>query len=526
MIFSLNIIQNNRFSFCLLLSLQPALLFAGNLNSPAALDSLDSAMYNLEDIYNRLDTGASATPLTGTFTEPTAGPSSTGHNINEIMSKAPVMDETLGADPEFVTGGKTYWGLSKDNWGLQTGTMPNIGAQNITPKTTDITISEGYHDGKGKVAGDSDLISANLKAGINIFGVSGKTEVVDTVSGTAKAAEILNGKKAWVDGVELTGSLTTQTIKNTTDAILAGNYAAINLSSVDTDLKTANIKAGVTIFGIAGKTEVVDTTSGNALAGEILTGKKAWVDGVEITGSLTTQTLSNANDTVTAGNYVGTTLSAVDLDLHSDNIKAGKTIFGISGKTEVVDTTSGDAVAGELLMGKKAWVDGIEITGSLTTQTLSNANDTVTAGNYAGTTLSAVDTDLATANIKAGITVFGITGKTEVVDTTSGDAVAADMLSGKVAWVDGLEVTGTIATQTLSDTNSTVAAGFYAATNLSTIDADLISANIKSGVTLYGVPGKVEVVDTAGATATAADICLGKTAYVNGLLVTGTKAGC
>jgi len=498
----------------------------GSLNSPAGIDSADSAMYTLEDIYNRLSSGTTGSLRSSSFTEPSSGPGSTGRSLNDIMGKAPTMDETSGADPEFVVGGKTYWGISKDNWGLQTGTMKNVGEQDVTPTTEDVTITEGYHDGNGTVAGDTDLVSANIKAGVSIFKVSGKTEVVDTTTGDATNDHILKGKKAWVDGVEITGTLATQTIKDSTDSITAGNYLETKLSTIDTDLKTANIRAGVTIFGIAGKTEVVDTTTGTAVAGEILTGKKAWVDGIEITGSLTTQTLTNSNDTVTAGNYTSTTLSAVDTDLVTANIKAGITIFGISGKTEVVDTTSGDAVADEILTGKKAWVDGVEITGSLTTQSLTDTNDTVIAGNYAGTTLSAVDTDLVIANIKAGITIFGITGKTEVVDTSTGDAVAANLLSGKIAWVDGLEVTGTIDTQTLSDTNTTVAEGFYAATNLATIDADLISANIKSGVTLFGVPGQAQVVDTSDADATAADICLNKTAYINGSKITGTKTGC
>jgi hypothetical protein len=88
-------------------------------------------------------------------------------------------------------------------------------------------------------------------------------------------------------------------------------------------------------------------------------------------------------------------------------------------------------------------VDGTEINGALATQTLAPTTVVVAAGYYAATNLAQVDTDLATANIKAGATIFGVTGKTEVVDTTTGDAVAADLKSGKKAWVDGSEITGT-----------------------------------------------------------------------------------
>lgn len=110
----------------------------------------------------------------------------------------------------------------------------------------------------------------------------------------------------------------------------------------------------------------------------------------------------------------------------------------------MVDTTTGDAVAGEILSGKKAWVDGSEVTGSLGTQTLSVASTTVSAGNYTATTLSAVDSDLAAANIKNGVTIFGVAGDSNVVDTTTGDATATEIANGKKAWVDGSEITGSL----------------------------------------------------------------------------------
>ena len=83
------------------------------------------------------------------------------------------------------------------------------------------------------------------------------------------------------------------------------------------------------------------------------------------------------------------------------------------------------------------------IEGNLANQALSPATAVVAAGRYAVTNLTQVDTDLVTGNIRSGVNIFGVTGKTEVVDTTTGDAVAADILTGKKAWVDGSEVTGT-----------------------------------------------------------------------------------
>jgi len=89
-------------------------------------------------------------------------------------------------------------------------------------------------------------------------------------------------------------------------------------------------------------------------------------------------------------------------------------------------------------------INGLPSVGSVSLQTLNPANDTVAAGYYAATTLHAVDADLATGNIRAGVTVFGIAGKVEVVDTAEGvaGAIDADIALGKKAWVNGVEITG------------------------------------------------------------------------------------
>jgi len=206
-------------------------------------------------------------------------------------------------------------------------------------------------------------------------------------------------------------------------------------------------------------------------------------------------------------------------------------------------TDSGDATAGDILSGKIAWIDGSAVTGTIATRTLSAANDTVSAGYYAATTLSAVDADLATGNIKSGVTVFGIAGNSNVVNTTTGDAVAGEILSGKKAWVDGLEITGTITDREGDNASTaqvaaaglnylTAPAGFYdgddrvSATDaqIAALDGDIVTGNIKSGVTVFGVAGSGYVVSTGGVNAAAGDLLSGKTAYVLGSKVTGTMA--
>ncbi len=64
-------------------------------------------------------------------------------------------------------------------------------------------------------------------------------------------------------------------------------------------------------------------------------------------------------------------------------------------------------------------------------KTLDPANDTVAAGYYAATTLHAVDADLASGNIKSGVTIFGKAGADTVQDISDADAVEADVAADK-----------------------------------------------------------------------------------------------
>ena len=263
------------------------------------------------------------------------------------------------------------------------------------------------------------------------------------------------------------------------------------MHAVDADLATANIKSGTTIFGIAGAPNVVDTTSGDAVAGEILSGKKAWVDGAEVTGDITTQTLSDLNDTVAAGYYAATTLSTVDTDLAVGNIKEGVVIFGKTGTFP----NDGTALAGEVKTGQTFYTNSsTKITGS-GTQTLSPLSETVAAGYYTATTLSTVDNDLATANIKSGITIFGKAGDSNVVDTSLGTAAAGDILTGKIAYAAGSEVTGNVAAGSNvsggnGDKTFTIPDGLYSGSKTATAnDTDLAAGNIKDTVVIFGVTG-------------------------------------
>jgi hypothetical protein len=141
------------------------------------------------------------------------------------------------------------------------GSIPSKGAAIITPGTANQIIASGqYLTGDQTIAGDPDLISSNIKAGANIFGVVGNSNVVDTSAGTAVAADILSGKVAFVDGAQVNGSMVDRGTVNQTLStqgqqytILAGKHSGSGkVTASFANLSANNIKNSVNIGGVVG----------------------------------------------------------------------------------------------------------------------------------------------------------------------------------------------------------------------------------------------------------------------------------
>ena len=137
------------------------------------------------------------------------------------------------------------------------------------------------------------------------------------------------------------------------------------------------------------------------------------------------------------------------------------------------------------------------------TLSLASGNQTVhaTDGKYMTSVTINKPSTLVAGNIKKGVTIAGVTGKTTVVDTeiSEGSAnwpITEDaVLAGRKGFVNGVGIEGTIysksaATYTPTTTNQTINAGQYLA-GAQTIkgDAALVASNIKNGVTIFGVTG-------------------------------------
>lgn len=132
---------------------------------------------------------------------------------------------------------------------------------------------------------------------------------------------------------------------------------------------------------------------------------------------------------------------------------------------------------------------------------LAEGNDSATFYDTSDASIDGSDS----AKVRNGESVYGPNGK--VVGTmTENNAVSADIST--------------------KDGTVSIPAGFHKGVGSVGLDATekakLIAANIKSGITMFGVSGKASVVDTDDATAAAAQILSGYSAYVNGQKIPGS----
>lgn len=261
---------------------------------------------------------------------------------------------------------------------------------------------------------DATAVAADIREGKTAYIATGKVtgtlKELDTSDATAKAGDLLDSKTAYVNGNKITGTIVskeaqTYTPSSSEQIINAGQYlaGAQTISAVPTEEKSA------------------------------------------------TPSVSGQEVVPTAGKFLSKVTVSGDANLVADNIKSGVSIFGVQGTLTSLDTSDANATAGDIATGKTAYVNGVKLTGTHT--------------------------------CPPGL------------DTSDANATAADILTGKTAYVNGAKVTGLIpsveaATITPGTLDQTINAGQYMA-GAQTIkgEPNLLAENIKNGVSIFGVSG-------------------------------------
>lgn len=169
--------------------------------------------------------------------------------------------------------------------------------------------------------------------------------------------------------------------------------------------------------------DLLSQTSGTMTENDLLFGRIGWVNGVQITGTMYNNGMVNV--TLDAG------------ESYSINIGYHNGLGRVSARS-LAEQTIGTALAEHILIGKTAWVNGINIAGTM----INNTAESIVlecCGSY---------------NIQEGY--HNGTGKVTAASLSSqtqGTAAATDIAFGKIAWVNGIQITGSIpliATQTVN----------------------------------------------------------------------------
>ena len=388
---------------------------------------------------------------------------------------------------------------------------------------------------------------------------------LDTSDATATADDILAEKTAYVNGSKVTGSMTnngavakTLDTNTTSYTVPAGYHDGSGKVQVSTETKTATpttssqsitpsigkVLSEVTVHAIPSQyvdtsdveSTSLDTSDATATAGDIANGKTAYVNGEKITGTIPYEDHAFKKTPAVEGYLIYFSYNSSyekrvigdgkqlrissDLsnfgDASTEDVVSGKTFTSASGLKVTgthtceagLDTSDATAGAGDILAGKTAYVNGVKITGSISSKaaesyTPGTADQTIAAGQYlSGAQTIKGDANLVAGNIKSGVSIFGVAGTYEGSGGASGGIQAQHITSasdtitisgsGTVkVWGYGYYSSG-MYTKT---TYAFVGDSYYTASSYGTPSKHSVTFGINADGTLSGFPSNVSTID-------------------------------
>lgn len=145
--------------------------------------------------------------------------------------------------------------LDKVNALPDAGADPVYQDKTVTPiKNGLVVLPDDGYDALGKVfiSGDGDLVPENIKAGVEIFGVTGSMEAgIDTSDATATAEQMAEGVTAYVNGEKVTG--TAKTVRGSYSKTVTPSFTSAAGGAIKL-IQMMDTIAEPTFFGTTGAT--------------------------------------------------------------------------------------------------------------------------------------------------------------------------------------------------------------------------------------------------------------------------------
>ncbi len=250
--------------------------------------------------------------------------------------------------------------------------------------------------------------------------------------------------------------------------------------------------------------------------------------GVTLWNNATASTIITA--TIPNAFYANQQVQFTETNLVASNIRSGTSVFGVTGNLTpayaACSENNGALNASQCSASANRYVTSVA--GANITSWNNSGSTAVTAtipdGYYYSKAVTFTDTDLVATNILNGVNVFGVVGSaTGAYSPCTDDALNAGQCSaaagryvytaanggrsadcaagfnGSACWTNAASqyVTGTVGGNITTWTNAsstttvdgTIPLGYYPGNSIALTDADLLAANIKSGVSIFNVTG-------------------------------------